>query len=542
MFNYQNNNQQIKNYNKIKSKFINDKINIILPELIARNSKLGDRLKTKLKVSNFLNNTENRNKKFLKSFVSYSDKRVKDIKTGLELLKAINQGSKNLSSLCSQVSNDIIVKNSDYLIEEKKLLNENTEQETHMKINNLLNNLKNIVKNINISPDKPPKKYIKSLSEVELSDIKSYLNNKLKKEKNLINNKIQCYLDKLNNTAVIDRKEFKNFIEHMDISDNINLINYTKPKPLLIKDKECSSMSRIKKHIFPYINSSNKINKKKYINLNNISKHNIKLNLNITSDINNLSFNEYGKSEINQKDTLNVLNNLAIQGRNLPLKISKSVGRVNSLIDNNLPSPKVYEQIIKEVKNNNSINVNENNNNNLKENDNFNNIKDILNMPDKHLLSKNKLHKIINIFKKEVDLLNNVKLNFNKNDGEDKKEKYILANPLNQNIKRIKKYNRKDILNKIEENNKYISESSLIKNKIQRYNKKTSNNKEESKFFKTVKNNNSFSIVRNIYDKIITNNMGKSMKNKSYNNYSFDSNLISYSNSLQTNEAIKKNL
>ena len=54
MINNQNNYHHEKNYNKIKSNLINDKISILLPELMARNSKLGDRLKNKLKVSNFL--------------------------------------------------------------------------------------------------------------------------------------------------------------------------------------------------------------------------------------------------------------------------------------------------------------------------------------------------------------------------------------------------------------------------------------------------------------------------------------------------------
>ena len=545
MLNNADNYQQTKNNSKNKTNLINDKISIILPELMARNSKLGDRLKNKLKVSNFLNNTENRNKKYLKSFVYYSDKRVKDLKTGLELLKAIKQGSKNLSPLCSQISNDIIIKNSDFLIEEKKLLNENTEQETHLKINDLIHNLKNTVKNYNIHHEKPPKKPIKSLSEIELHNLKYYFNNKIKREKNMLNKKIQGYLDKLNNnTSEEGRKDFKSYIENLNISDNLNLLGYTKPKPLKIKDKESTNMVRIKKQIFPYINSFNKINKKKYINLNNISKHNINLNLNISSDINNLSFNEFGRSEIKQKDTLKVLNNLAVQHRNLQLKISKSVGRVNSLLDINLPTPKAYEQIIKETKKNSSINTNENNNiNNNQEKGNLNDINNILKTSEHHSLSKNKLQKIINIFKKEIDMLNIDNFNFDKKKEENIKEKYHLINPIKQHLKRITKYNQNNSdLNNINENNKLISESSLIKNKINKINKNSINNKrEKSNLFKTLKNNQSFSNVSNTNYKSCVSNKGKLMKNKSYDNYSFDSNLVSYSNSFRVNEALKKN-
>ena len=332
-------NNQEYNHKKNKMNLVNDKIKIILPELMARNLKLGDRLKNKLKVSNFLNNTENRNQKYLKSFVTFSDKRVKDLKTGLELSKAIKQSSKNLSPLCSQITNDSILQNSNFLIEEKKLLNENTEQETHMKINDLIQNLKNTVKNTNLHPNKPVKKPIKSLSETELNNIKLFINNKILKEGNMINNKIKGYLEKLKNTAETDRKNFKSYVDRIDISDNLKFINYTKPKPFKIKDKECTNMIRIKKQIFPYIgssyrkNNSRKIPKKKYLNLRNISNE---LDLNISNEINknnnNSSFNDNGKNENQDKDTLKVLNNLADQGRNLPLKITKTVNKVNSLI------------------------------------------------------------------------------------------------------------------------------------------------------------------------------------------------------------------
>ena len=506
MLDYDDIGQQENNPKKNNMNFINDKIGNILPELMIRNLKLGDRLKTKLKVSNFLNNTENRNQKYLKSFVLFSDKRVKDIKTGLELLKAIKQSSKNLSPLCSQISDDIILKNSDFLIKEKKLLNENTEQETHLKINDLIHNLKNTLKNINNIPNKPIKKPIKSLSETELHNIKSILNNKIKKENNMINNKIQKYLEKLNNTTGTDRKEFKYFIEHLDISENLKFIKYSKPKPFKIKDKECSSMAKIKKQIFPYLDSSNKkykLGKKKYININNISKRNSELNLNISSEINNFSSNNNGKSEIIEKDTLKVLNNLAEQGRNLPLKISKSVNRVNSLIDINLPSPKAYEKIIKETKKNTHLLTT----NQIYKSDKFKeehgNIHDkaeILKYPLPKLLSKNKLEEIINIFKKEIDLIKTEKINFDKKKEENIKEKYNFINPLKSHLIRIKKYNNSNGLNEKIQN---ISENLLFKKKIQKKINKFHLNKElESNFSQISNSNSSFSKEKKIVNKI----------------------------------------
>ena len=491
------------NHKSNRINFINDKLDIFLPELIARNIKLGDRLKGKLKVSQFLNNTENRNQKYLKSFISFSDKRVKDLKTGLELSKAVKQSTKNLSPLCSQISNDCILKNSDFLIEEKKLLNENTEQETHIKINELIQNLRNTVRDINHQQSKPKKKQIKSLSENEIHNIKSYINNKIKKEGNMINLKIKRYLDKLKNADNTDRKTFRSYIDHIDIAENLKLINYTKPKPLKIRDKECSSMSRIKKKIFPFLGSSyrknnikNKMNKKKYINMKNISNQNINVSI---SEINNSSFNEIGHSEVNEKDTLKVLNNLANNGRNLPMKISKSAIKVNSLVDINLPTQSAYEQIIKEKKNKLS-----------KENiiikDNFNEstenayeIEKILKSSDPNMLSKNKLYRIANIFKRELENIKNEKLNFDKIKNENCKEKYNIINPLNSHLNKIKNYKH--------QNNR--NENDLIKSKIKKINL-TNNNLNKSNLFLVSKFNKEFPIYNNI---IRENNIERSFGN-----------------------------
>ena len=196
-----------KNY---RANEINEKLKIILPELLARNMKLTDRLKNKLKVSTFLNNTENRNQKYLKMFLSSSDKRVKDIKTGLQLSKAVKQSAKNLSNLCNKIDSDIILQNSDFLSHEKKLLNENTEQETHMKINNLISNLKDMVKKIKYiqSPSKDTTNNSKYLSKSYINNINNILKNKLENEKNFVNHKINSYKSKLKN-SIQEKKEYK---------------------------------------------------------------------------------------------------------------------------------------------------------------------------------------------------------------------------------------------------------------------------------------------------------------------------------------------
>ena len=44
------------------------------------------------------------------------------------------------------------------------------------------------------------------------------------------------------------KKELKSYVDKMNIQ-NLKLLNYIKPKPIPIKDKECSSMARIKNNL-----------------------------------------------------------------------------------------------------------------------------------------------------------------------------------------------------------------------------------------------------------------------------------------------------
>ena len=494
-----------------KPKKVSEKIKILLPELMARNSKLSNRVRNKLKVSSFLNNTENRNNKYLKSFISSSYKRVKDIKTGLELIKAVKKSSKNIYPICSQISNDRILQNSDFLIEEKKLLNENTEQETHLKINGLIKNMRNALKHMNKNENKNIKKPMKSLSQTEINHINYIINKNIKKEGDMINYKIKGYLDKLKNNAQSNKKEFNNYVENIKIFDNIKFINYTKPKPLKVEDKECASIIRIKRQLFPYINTLNKIDfkkirkkgrKSKFINLKNISNQNI--DLNISNDINNLK-SPINTKNIIQKDSLKLINNLANEGRNLSFKLSKTSNKVDSLIDIDLPRPTIYEQIIeknKENKKRSSRNVDDYDYN-------INNI----NVSDTNLLSRKKLEKIINLFKKEVGKIKNKNYDFSNID-----EKNIIRNnviyPLNIHINKIQKYcedSRKDI----NRNNFNISTGFLVNKKLKRNNRNClSNNSEKGNnlYDNSKKNNNndSFSMFsKNRYD-------------KSYISYSYD--------------------
>ena len=434
-----------KNY---RANIINEKLKLILPELLARNLKLIDRLKNKLKVSTFLNNTENRNQRYLKIFLSSSDKRVRDIKTGLELSKAVKQSSKNLSNLCSKIDNDIILQNSDFLSSEKKLLNENTEQETHMRINSLISNMKNMVKKIsNYHVPKSSTNNSKYLSKSYINNINNILKNKLENEKNIVNYKINSYKSKLKD-SLLDKREFKNFADSIDIT-NLKLLNYKKPEPIPIVDRESSSMARIKNVLYPLMAQSNKTIRQKIINLN--PKNNLSNN--------NLSFNENGKSQISDKNSFGVLKGLSSISQKLTMKIDKTVKKVNSLLDIKLPNPKLYNVLLEKNREKQrhrksfELEAKKEIYEDAELEEIINNQKEL----DKHLQNKMKLQKIINTLKSEVDKFINTNIY---NSEQNKKSNKIMQKPLLMSYNIMK---RKNKLN--ESSSNYIEQTTSIMSK-----------------------------------------------------------------------------
>ena len=398
-----------------KMDLLNSKISLILPELMSRNIKLIERLKNKLKVSSFFNNIEHRNKKYFQDFIFSSNKRAKDLKTGLKINKAIKQSSKSMSLLLRQMNEDIILKNAEVLLKEKKLISENTEQETHIKINELLQNLKTAVKTPYGTKIKPMRKIIKSLSQNEIKEAKEYISDKIIKEENQIQEKINKYLKKLHNSLdeygneekkennndenddthrlnkIRKKKEFNRYAENVYFQEHIKFINYTKPKPFQIKDKESSNLKRIKNCLFPprfeniekiqrekedvnniddnisvqsktfLGNNDNKIIDKQNNNIKILSKNssmdNIKDNININKMMCQTTKNikELYNIDVTGKDTLEVLNNLFTQGKYLSERMEKKFEKVNSLIELNLPYPSSYELVLNYFKNTKNI-------------------------------------------------------------------------------------------------------------------------------------------------------------------------------------------
>ena len=345
-----------------KMDLLNSKISVVLPELMSRNLKLGERLKNKLKVSTLFNNIEHRNKKYLKGFILSSNKRAKDLKTGLEMNKAIKQSAKKLTLLCNQMKNDLILKNSDILLEEKKLLSENTEQETHKKINDFLHTIKEAIKPPTSTESIENKKLIRSMSEEEMRKVNNILSNKIIKEENDIKQIIDNYITKMRSCFDNDnyeknkikiKKDFNKYTEDMILGNNLKFINYSKANPLQIKDKESANLVRIKKFLYPSNFDLKELNENQSNNI--LLKRNESMNDIYNSKSQKLKESPTTESklknvDVNGKDTLEVLNNLVDQGEYLSERLNNKLQKVNSLIEMNLPFLSNYELVLKYIK------------------------------------------------------------------------------------------------------------------------------------------------------------------------------------------------
>ena len=491
---------------------------------MSRNIKLVERLKNKLKVSSFFNNIEHRNKKYFQDFIFSSDKRAKDLKTGLKINKAIKQSSKSMSLLCRQMSDDIILKNANILLKEKKLISENTEQETHIKISELLQNLKTAVKTPYGIKEKPAKKIIKSLSQDEIKDAQEFIGEKIRKEESQLQEKINKYLIKLHNSLdnydhdheekdektdnniyneeeeiykrkkIKKKKEFNRYAENIYVKDHIKFINYTKPKPFQIKDKESANLKRIKNCLYPpsihelantqieknddnesdntsiqsktflFNYKPSNVYSKNKSNLNS-SVSNNKNNANISKVINQETKNskditdELDNIDVSGKDTLEVLNNLVDQGKYLPERMEKKMEKINSLIEVDLPYPTSYELLLNYFKNLENSNMNQKyfsfyplTNKNKR----FNNIKN----------ANKTLPEITpNMRKKLLFLKDDIKNMKNTNFG-----KMLMANPMFQTYFSSKaSMNKNEFLNKINNGlNKKLTHKNSMDNILER--------------------------------------------------------------------------
>jgi hypothetical protein len=326
-------------YNYKKNKIILNKLSNSLPELISRNINLIERLKNKIKVSSFMNNSEHKNQKYLNYFVVSSGKRVNDLKTGLGLRRVMKKGTNYLAPICKHINNDVIIKNGDFLIKEKKLINENTEQETHIKINELIKDINHIIKPNNIEENPITNKVVRSVSDDELLKINNIINQELCNDEKEINDKINFYMNKLNTVAETNPREFHRVAHNTYLNSNIKMINYIKPKPVAIKDQESANLLRIRKHLM-----QNAANASKKNNKNN--------NKTIEDDYEKINVRNYMNKKVTNStaynnDILNILKNLSNQNQYLADKAGKNLKKINSLIDIKLPYCSNYYRTIK---------------------------------------------------------------------------------------------------------------------------------------------------------------------------------------------------
>ena len=356
---------------------LNSKITIVLPDLMSSNTKLGERLRNKLKVSTLFNSIEHRNSKYLKGFIKSSNIRANFLKTGLEMNKAIKQSTKNITSLCNEMKGDLILQNIDLLLNEKKILNENTEQETHIKINNLLQTMKKAIKPPIYYKNEDDKNEIKILTEEEMDKMKDYIRNKITKEQDSLQTNITNYVNVVNNTFKNNnfqreenkakvKKDFNRFVESLNFGKNIQLINYKKSKPQPIKDRETANLIRIKKLLYP----TNL--KKKGLKEENKKKgfgYTIRRNASMNNIYSMRNYGEFGKTtemnnadklkniDVSGQDTMQVLTKLAEQKDYLTERMEQKLKRVNSLIEIKLPFLSNYENILNYINRKNKSSI-----------------------------------------------------------------------------------------------------------------------------------------------------------------------------------------
>ena len=451
----------------------------ILPELMTRNIKLGSRLKSKLKVSSLLNNIELRNQNYLKELVSSSDRSVQDLKSGLELSKAMKLSSNKLSLLNSKILNDCFMKKNNIIFNTKKNLNRSTEEETNLIIKKSLSVIRDCISptyKILVEP-KTQKVKKKFLSDSELSHAKMVIDNKISVEEKILKEKIKNYLNKvktlhLSNIKNKDGKDYKMqklnkdrnrdfyfFAKHLSLNDkNIKMLHYKKLEPPPLRDKSCPNLENIKENLFPNIKLG-EINSENYVNINNSNGVKIingmkfynKLLGNNKKKINNINEteNKNNYSDIvinNKKDSFNILKKIIIRNRSLINKSSNKYNKLSTLLDINLPRISDYETLINKEK------QKEEEKNDINKEINFRNKTKIKTEIPK-LLSNSELMKEFKAIKDEIKFLKQKKI--------DVEENYLRHQEELSNIIYI--FEKKPFKNK---KDNLINKDGLIKNKL----------------------------------------------------------------------------
>ena len=365
-----------------------------LPELMLRNLKKGQRLKSKVEVSFLLNNIELRNQAYLKKLVSSSEKTLQNIKSGLDFKKAMELSQGKLSPINYQILDDYFLRKNNVITNTKRHLGKNTEEESNGIIKSSLHIIKHFLNPTNKIAEEPeielPKK--KFLSKSELIEAEKVIGNKLIQDENSLNTRVKKYLDRVQkikltaprNDNVYDpkwlkvnrdkNKDFYFYADNVSLNNSdIKMIHYKKLEPIPIRDKSCPNLKEIKENLFPDIKEG-KVDKDNYVNIKNCNSVKIINEMQIKKKFGEKKFldinGEISDIKINRKkkDSYNTLNRIVIRNKSLSKINNYRYKKLSSLLDIELPKLSDYDLMIhkrkKSLNNSEAIESTDNNKNN----------------------------------------------------------------------------------------------------------------------------------------------------------------------------------
>ena len=376
---------------KLGTKFtpLNKALNEYLPELLQRNKKIGQRLKSKIEVNFLLNNIELRNQSYLKKLISSSENTLQNIKSGVDLNTSTKLTQKKLSPLNFQILDDFFLRKNNVIINTKKNLLKNTEEESNAIIKDNLHIIKHYLNPTNVILEKtilelPTKKY---LSKPELIEAEKVINNKIKQDEISINSRLKYYLDRVKTIKLAspkstkeydpiwlkeNRDKNKDFYFYADnfsfINKDVKMIHYRKLEPIPIRDKSCPNIKDINMKLFPNIKEG-KTDKDNYLNIKNknsvkivndteiLKKYNKrKLIENVDDiDIKDIQINN------NKNDSYNTLNRMVLRNKSLSTMNVNRYKKLSALMDLELPKLSDYDLFINNNKNKKGIQYSDNN-------------------------------------------------------------------------------------------------------------------------------------------------------------------------------------
>ena len=442
---------------------LNQALRDYLPELMLRNIKKGERLKSKIDVNFFLNNVELRNQSYLKKLVTSSEKNLQSIKSGLEMKKAIELTEEKLSPLNLQILDDYFLRKNNVISGAKRLLVKNTEEESNIIIKDSLHMIKHFLNPTNIIIEEPKKETPKKklMTQNELFDAEEVINQKLKNDVKNLNSRVNKYLDRVQKIKLTmprndnkydpkwikanrdKNKDFYFYADNFKLNNhNIKMIHYKKSEPIPIRDKSCPNLKDMKEKLFPEIKEGT-INKDDVINIKNCNsvkivndmqiqkkykekKLSLQNNKTIDIDINDIKIKE------NKNDSYNTLNRIVRRNKSLANISNKRYKKLSSLMDIELPKLFEYDYlmnkrqtIISEQDNNKNHEIEETNDINYSRKNSSKLIS---------ICSKWKLMPEITELKKEIDQLKTRKIdieqNYQKHKDDMNQKTYLIQNNL----------------------------------------------------------------------------------------------------------------